>query len=162
MSNANFTAPILALALKTAERGPMQEVDEATAEEYGGLVGCPRPTPYRGITLLSAGQWAQVQNEIGRELPWHTRRANVLLDADGLGDLIGLTLRAGEVEMRVMGETRPCGLMDELCPGLRKALTGDCRGGVHAWVLKGGTLRVGDTVTVIEDARREGPTKFEP
>lgn len=149
MSGAAFEAKVLAIALKTAKSGPMREVEEATAEVNGGFA-CPvKPSPDRGITFLAAGHWSEVNAELGTSLPWHTRRANVLLDTRALGGLIGKTVRVGEVTVRLIGETKPCALMDTFHKGLTKALVPDYRGGVHGRVLKGGTVRAGDTLTVI-------------
>jgi len=39
--------------------------------------------------------------------------------------------------------------MDQQHAGLRQALVPDCRGGVYGQVLTGGTILVGDAVTLI-------------
>jgi MOSC domain-containing protein YiiM len=150
MSNAPFEAKVLAIALKTSEGGPMREVRDAAAEVDSGLVGSTTPAPDRGVSFLAAAQWSQVNEELGTSLPWHTRRSNILLDADALGHLIGKTVRVGEVALRLTGETKPCALMDTFHEGLTKALVPDCRGGVHGRVLEAGSVRAGDTLTVID------------
>ncbi|MBW7907012.1 MAG: MOSC domain-containing protein [Phycisphaerae bacterium] len=139
---------VLAMALRTAVNGPMQEVREAVVVADGGLAGDLRSSPERGVTLISAPQWKQVCEELGVKLPWHTRRANVLLDVDRLAPLAGRRLRLGEVELDVLSETKPCGLMDQQHAGLRNALRPEWRGGVCCRVLKGGILRVGDAVVL--------------
>ena len=150
MSSAPFEAKVLAIAIKTSEGGPMREVEDATAKVDGGFV-CPvESAPDRGITFLSAKQWSQVNEELGTSLPWHTRRANVLLDADGLAHLIGKTVRVGELTVRLTGETKPCALMESFQEGLTQALVPDCRGGVLGRVLEAGTVRTGDTLTLID------------
>lgn len=132
----------------------MHEVRAADAVVGGGLQGDLQVSLDRGVTLISSRQWKAVTSELGVELPWYTRRANVLIDADGLGGLIGKNVRIGAVELEIRGETRPCGLMDQLHDGLRQALVPDCRGGVHGKVVKGGTVRVGDVVQFSSDAAR--------
>lgn len=127
----------------------MAEVTAANARTGGGLEGDIHTGADRGITLISARQWREVTRELAAELPWHTRRANVLIDAGGLQHLIGQTIRIGEVEIDIKDETRPCGLMDELHQGLRAALKPDCRGGVNGQITRGGTLRVGDVVSIM-------------
>jgi MOSC domain-containing protein YiiM len=145
---------VLALALRTAVNGPMQEVREAVAAADGGLAGDLRSSPERGVTLISAPQWKQVCEELGVSLPWHTRRANVLLDLDRLELLAGRRLRIGQVELEVLSETKPCGLMDQQHAGLRNALRPEWRGGVCCRVLTGGVLRVGDAVELRTQSER--------
>ena len=91
--------------------------------------------------------------DLGQDLPWHTRRANVLTEGIDLAATIGKRLRIGEVEIDVHDETRPCKLMDELCPGLRQALKPDKRGGVVGEVVRPGVIHVADTVTLLERAK---------
>ncbi len=141
---------VVAIAVRSAARRPMIEIEQALARIGGGLEGDYAARGARGISFLSAAQWEAVTRELSADLPWHTRRANVLVDANGLAHLIGRRIRFGEVEVRVEGETAPCGLMDALHPGLRAALHGDCRGGVYGRVLHGGQFRVGDTLLLLE------------
>jgi MOSC domain-containing protein YiiM len=149
-----FTAPevgkVQSLALRAGKLGPMREVPEVKAIADGGLVGDNPARPERGISLLAAGQWRQVQRELDASLPWHTRRANVLVDADSLGGLIGHTIAIGELVVHVLAETKPCAVMDRQCPGLRQALTPDARGGVIGRIVRGGVLRVGDSVARLD------------
>ncbi len=139
--------PIQSIAIRTARRGPMKEIASARAEQGGGIDADLHVSPDRGITFLAAGAWRQTCAALQADLPWHTRRANVLIDADSIADLIGRTIRFGDVTVEIKGETHPCGLMDELHAGLRAALTPDVRAGVLGRVVTGGTFAVGDTVT---------------
>lgn len=145
---------VLDLAFKSAAGGPMRRAAMLTAVPGHGIAEGPASSPRREVTLLSAGQWRQVMSELRADLPWHARRANVLVDAATLAHLIGKTIRIGEVVVDILGETRPCNVMDEQCPGLRMALGGERRGGVHGQVRKGGAIRVGDTVAIIDAVRR--------
>jgi|CXWL01.1.fsa_nt_gi MOSC domain-containing protein YiiM len=139
---------VIGIALRTAVRGQMREVSEAQAIEKGGLVGDVKSSEARGVTFLSSRQWEQVQRELGVPLPWHTRRANVLVETDGLAHLVGRTIELGQVQVEIKAETRPCELMDTLHDGLRRALTPDLRGGVYGKVIRAGQFRVGDMVRV--------------
>lgn len=154
MSSDETIGRVLGLALRSEPRGPMRVVESVRAVADGGLLGDLPASRERGVTLLAAGQWRQVQRELEAEVPWHTRRANVLVDADELGSLIGRTLRVGGAELVVTGETRPCGLMDEQHPGLRAALAPDKRGGVTARVSASGEIRVGDAVLASPNSAR--------
>lgn len=141
---------ISGIALRGRDRGPMHEVSEVRAHPNGGLENDVKSSLERGLTLLAARQWEQVVSELGVELPWHTRRANILIETEGLGHLIGRKLRVGEAEMEVLAETKPCAQMETLHKGLRAALAGDCRGGVHGQITRGGLIRTGDAVSLHE------------
>lgn len=140
---------VLAIALRDADKTVMHEVTDATAIENGGLVGDPPSSPDRGVTLLAAGQWKLVTDQLGANLPWWTRRANVLVEADSLAHLIGRRVQIGDMELQVIAETKPCGLMDKLHNGLRAALAPDVRAGVYGRVVKAGSFRIGDAVTLV-------------
>ena len=137
---------IVGIAIRTGVKQPMQELAEVEATEAGGLTGDNPARPHRGITLISQPQWGDVQADLGADLPWHMRRANLLVDASGLLDWIDGDLRIGQVELHVNAETKPCGLMDQIHQGLRAVLVADGRAGVYGQVTKGGTIRVGDDI----------------
>ena len=146
MMSEQLVGTIVGIAIRSAKNGPMKEIPEAVAVALGGIEGDLPSSPARGITLMSSVQWRQVVGQLGEDLPWHARRANVLVDAPELGKLIGRKILLGGVQMEVEGETEPCGLMDQICPGLREVLIPDCRGGVHGSVLEGGAFKKGDQV----------------
>jgi MOSC domain-containing protein YiiM len=63
----------------------------------------------------------------------------------------GKTLSLGEdVVLKITGHCAPCGMMDEIRPGLRQELEG--KRGMLATVVQGGTVRVGDAIRVLEGA----------
>ena len=63
----------------------------------------------------------------------------------------GARVTIGDVELEVMSETDPCEMMDAAYAGLREALDKDWRGGARTRVLQGGTINVGDKVTMVRD-----------
>jgi MOSC domain-containing protein YiiM len=145
------TGTVLGIAVRNralGPTGPLTEVDEATATANGGIEPNHNVTTKRGITFIAKDRWEAATVELDApHLPWHTRRANVLVDGLDLASLIGKTIRIGEtIVVTVNGETEPCELMDKLHPGLRAALTPDCRGGVYGTVIEDGKMRVGDTI----------------
>jgi MOSC domain-containing protein YiiM len=142
----NNDSRVVAIALRPARKVPMQEVSAVQAAADGGLDGDHPASPDRGITLLAKAQWDSVVRELGVNLPWHTRRANVLVEGMNLAELIGKTVHLGEIEVAVKAETKPCARMDEIHPGLRAALEPDCRGGVYGRITVGGSITVGDAV----------------
>jgi MOSC domain-containing protein YiiM len=127
----------------------MLELPRAHAAIGGWLGGEARGSVQRGITFLSQAAWQDVCRELNVDLPWHTRRANVLVEGLDLAGTIGQVLRIGGISVRIMGETRPCALMDRLQPGLRSALAPAVRGGVHGEILTSGEIAVGDPVEVL-------------
>ena len=141
---------VKAIAVRTAPNGPMREISEATSVVDGGLDGDLTVNPDRGITFLSNEQWAMTMKELGADLPWYTRRANVLVECASLGHLIGKTICVGSVHVDIKDETDPCRLMDQQHSGLREALVPEMRGGVLGRVVQGGSFKIGDMVTVVE------------
>lgn len=138
------------LAVRTGVRAAMQELDSVEAVANGGIAGdVPAPVD-RGITLLASRQWQEVVAELGVDYPWHTRRANVLIDCDRLGHLLGETIEIGEVVIQIKGETDPCHVMEAIHPRLKEVLTPELRGGVYGRVLQGGSITIGATVTTRE------------
>ena len=107
----------------------------------------------RQVTLLSLQSWQDTCAELGSELPWTFRRANLLIDGLRFGaDDVGKILQIGDVELQVMTETDPCPRMDAQHQGLTAALTPDWRAGVCCKVLHGGMVRVGDGVRTMAQA----------
>lgn len=143
---------VVSIAIRPARNAPMQEISAAEVHAERGIAGDLPAPPDRGVTLISAEQWQQVIRELGVDLPWHTRRANVLVEGLVMADLVGRELAIGTARLRIVEETKPCGLMDQLYPGLRQTLEPDLRGGVHGRVIQGGTIHPGDEVRLIDKA----------
>lgn len=139
---------IAGIAIKEEHRQPLVEVERAEIVE-SGLVGNVSQSDRRRVTLMAREQWEAVQSELGTDLPWITRRANILTEGLTMGGLMGKSLKIGDAELLVEGETVPCDLMDEYFHGLKEVLTPDCRGGVYARVIRAGEIGVGDTISVL-------------
>ena len=146
-----LSGTVEALAIKSAHGAPLVETDEIQVTQEG-IEGNVHQRDHRRITLLSKELWGAACDELGSELPWTTRRANVLVSNLDFGDLIGKNLRVGEVEIHIYGETHPCGQMDAAAQGLQTAMVPDLRGGIHGKVLQEGTIRAGDTISVIAES----------
>ena len=58
-------------------------------------------------------------------------------------------LAVGGCRVRVLGELTPCERMDEALPGLEAAMRTGWRG-VFGEVLRGGEIRVGDAVALLD------------
>jgi MOSC domain-containing protein YiiM len=139
---------VKAIALKSSSRAAMQSLDSAQISVDSGILGDFRGAQKgRQITILSEPAWQKACLEIDSDLPWTTRRANLLVDAVEFDEsYTGRKVRIGEVELLVTRETNPCALMDAQQAGLTAALTPDWRGGICCDVIKGGNVRLGDRV----------------
>jgi MOSC domain-containing protein YiiM len=145
----SMTGRIVSIALKPERKAPMEEVGDALAVADGGLENSVAPPAERGLTIIAREQWDEVQAELGVDLPWHTRRANILTEGLVMKELTGKTLRIGEVEVAVGSENEPCQLMEDLHAGLWDVLRPDCRGGVYGRITQGGAIKVGDAIEVL-------------
>lgn len=137
------------IAVREASRAPMKEQQQVEVTTRHGIVQDYHGTGLRQVTFLDMRQWQEVLDELGIDLPWHTRRANLLIAGIDLPAAVGRRLQIGSCRFAIGGETTPCQRMDELYPGLRDILRPGLRGGVWGQVLQGGPLHVGDSVQVL-------------
>ena len=128
----------------------METLDSVAVTQEAGVAGdCYGRRPKRRqVTVVSADVWDQVCAELGAEVAWTTRRANLLVRGVELPKRAGVRLTIGALELQVGMETAPCERMDEQHQGLTAALQPDWRGGVACRVLNDAEIRVGDPVTV--------------
>ena len=139
-----------AIARRDRKRGPMQELSSAEVSATNGVGNDFRGKPgKRQVTVMSADVWGAVCAELGVDLPWTTRRANLLVEGIDLPRQAGGILEIGSARLEVMLETDPCSRMDEQLDGLRAALMPDWRGGVCCRVIAGGDIAVGDEVRLL-------------
>lgn len=124
---------------------PLEEVTEASVSQERGIAGDARGTKRgRQVTVVFREAWEDACRDLGVNLPWITRRGNLLLGNMERPQEAGGLLRIGEIELQITMETRPCYLMDGARQGLRAALRPDWRGGVCCVVRRGGEIRLGD------------------
>ena len=140
---------LVGIARRDKKRAPMETMERAEISAGTGVASDSRGKPgKRQVTVLTAAAWRDACEALGADVPWTTRRANLLVEGIELEDVEGAVLRIGDAELRVTGELEPCSRMDEQQPGLTRALQPNWRGGVTCTVVKGGFVAVGDTVTV--------------
>jgi MOSC domain-containing protein YiiM len=136
---------LLGIATRTASSAPMSVLETAEVTTQAGVAGDVRGKPgSRQVTIVAREAWEDACRELGTELPWTTRRANLLVEGLSLVKTAGRRLRIGSVRLEVCAETDPCRVMDAQRPGLRAALTPDWRGGVSCRVLESGYVASGD------------------
>lgn len=136
--------------LRPSARTPVQSVEKTTAVPGAGLTGDHAGGGNRQVTLLDESAWQAACLQLGHELDPGSRRANLLIRGIDLKSTIGKGIRIGSCLIRVIHETRPCRLMDDVADGLQNALDPDRRGGVYGRVLEGGDLAVGMPVEVVD------------
>jgi MOSC domain-containing protein YiiM len=155
----------VAIHLRPASRLPTVPVERVRAIADQGLDGDHAGGGTRQVTILSLRGWRAACAELGQELDPALRRANLVVDeADGfvLGNCIGSSITIGDVVIDVLGETRPCELLDgkptaetvaTTAPGSRRglcqALRPERRGGVYGRIRVGGELRRGDALRLL-------------
>lgn len=145
------TGKLEGIAFKTARRGPMHTTDACFVGLETGVHNDVRGLPgKRQVTVLSREAFDLACAELGMELPWTIRRANLLVSGLHLAESTGKRIQIGEVWLEITGETDPCHRMDEQQPGLKDALMPDWRGGVLCRVLSEGFIKISDTVILHE------------
>ena len=138
---------LIGIAIRKKSRAPMELLDTANISINRGIDGDFRGKhEKRQVTLLSKEDWENACTDLGIEMPWITRRANLLTKDISFKNTTGNHLQIGGIVLQVTGETQPCYRMDEAYNGLRNALTPDWRGGVLCVVVTGGKLQIGDSI----------------
>lgn len=141
---------LIGIARRDAKRAAMQTLSSADISADTGVAADFRGRPgKRQVTVLSSRAWQAACRELGRELPWTTRRANLLVDDMDLPRSVGDILQIGAVRLKVTMEVDPCSRMEEQQPGLQKVLLPEWRGGVACTVLQGGSVAIGDAVKLM-------------
>ncbi len=142
---------VLGIARRAKSRAPMETIETADISVEAGVGGDYRGKPNdRQVTVLTREAWEAACADLGQTPPWTTRRANILIEGLRVEGKLGRTIRIGDLELEITGETDPCNRMDEQVSGLRQALTPDWRGGVTCRVRAPGSIAVGDAVSLSE------------
>lgn len=139
-----------AIWLKRMKGGPMDPVDKAAVKAKKGLVGNANQGGKRQVTLIEQEKWQDVMEQMGGSLDPSERRANLMLSGIHLMNTRGRVLQIGDCRIRIYGETRPCEVMDNALPGLKKALAKNWGGGAFGEVLDDGEIAIGDVVKWLE------------
>ncbi len=150
-----MTGTLTGIARHARPRGPIETLDAVEVTVEAGLAGDfrgavkPGGKGKRQVSLIEARDWAAAMAELGHDLPWWERRANLLVDGLDLPKTPGARVRiGGDVVIEITTECDPCSRMEEILPGLKAALTPDWRGGALGRVLSGGRIAIGDAVVV--------------
>ncbi len=147
------------IARHARPRGPIEPIDHVSVSVVGGLQGDfrgavkPGGKGRRQVSLIEADCWdaamAELQVRAGDRLPWHARRANLLIENLRLPREAGTIVAIGAtLRIEITQECDPCSRMEELLPGLKAALLPDWRGGFLGKVLTDGEIAVGDEIRI--------------
>ena len=142
---------LIGIAIKHNRRGLMKTLDNACITLDKGVESDFRGKPSnRQVTVLSRKVWQEVNAILKTDLPWTTRRANLLVDDLELENSAGKTISIGTVELLITRETDPCERMEEAARGLYDALKPRWRGGVCCRVIREGQVQLGDEVILCD------------
>jgi MOSC domain-containing protein YiiM len=137
------SATVVALHASTKNRAPLVVLERAMALENRGIDGDRHSKPGNRRAVLFMEQ--EVLEQFG--LAPGEVREQVTVRGLELGKLVfGSRMAIGEALFEIAGPCEPCERMEELQPGLQQALDG--RRGRFARVVRGGALRVGDSITI--------------
>jgi MOSC domain-containing protein YiiM len=138
---------LLGIARRSKPREPMETANEVMVTVEAGVEGdCRGSVLDRQVTVISADSWRDACHDLGMEIPWTKRRANLVLGGIDLRDTEGSLISIGDVLLEIVEENPPCRVMDIQQDGLRQALKPDWRAGVNCRVRTGGKIKVGDAV----------------
>ncbi len=147
---------IAGIARHAFPKAPMELIDQVAITVKGGLHGDFRGTVKPGghgrrqVTLIERADWNAAMAEVGHNIAWQERRANLLVDGLDLPQVPGMLLRIGDVVLEITRQTDPCERMEYVAEGLRAAMAADWRGGVCTRVKAGGGIAVGDEIGIEE------------
>lgn len=153
-------APVVsALFVALESRAPIESRDDVQLVAGVGIEG-DRYAEKRGF--WSEPKWpdqeltfveAEVAEELGVE--FGALRRNVVTRGVRLEDLIGVRFTIGEALIEGVRPCDPCAHIEQVNAraGLLKALAG--RGGLRARIERGGRVRVGDTIAIVERIAEE-------
>jgi MOSC domain-containing protein YiiM len=153
-----FTGTLVGIYTASEAAKPLVPNTELQAIEGAGLEGdryatatgtfSDRVGPDRQVTFVEREAVAAANDAAGIELGENETRRNLVTEGVPLDQLIGRTFRVGDVVFRGIKTCPPCAHLERLTrPGVRAAL--ENRGGIRAEIVQGGTLRIGDEITVV-------------
>lgn len=108
--------------------------------------------PWREVSLIEEEVLETVLRDHRLALPPGAHRRNIVTRGVPLGHLIGRTFRVGDALFRGVEISEPCAHLVELTgiTGILSPLIH--RGGLHAEILSGGAVRIGDLILPEETA----------
>ncbi len=151
---------VVSIHIASTGSAPMKSVKEVRALVGQGLDGdryalklgtySNQPGSGRDVTLIETEAIEALRRDYHVELNAGESRRNIVTQGMSLNHLVGKEFRVGDVLLRGTRLCEPCSHMEKLT--LKGALRGLIhRGGLRAEIVKGETIRVGDSVMVASD-----------
>jgi MOSC domain-containing protein YiiM len=129
---------------------PMEELPQVAAIQEFGFEGCSHKSPDGKRQVLLVDRETLDALDLGPGMI----RENITTEGLNVNGLqLGESLRVGEALLEVTMPCTPCGQMEGLRPGLRKEIRG--RRGMFCRIIKGGTIRQGDSIEKLACALRK-------
>lgn len=146
---------LTSITIAPAYGAALRSLDSAELVAGKGIVGDRHFGGIRQVTVICTGEVTKAAAEWGSgDMDPAVSRRNLVVDLPELPRDHGSLISIGEVVLSVWRDCAPCDLMDQVYgEGARQALKE--RAGVSTRVLKGGSIQIGDQVT-IEHAARNG------
>lgn len=142
------------IGIRPGKREPLISVEAVEANTESGLVGdhfAGKRSKKRQVTLIQQEHLPLIASVLQRESvePALLRR-NLAVSGINLLALKNKPFRIGEVTFQGTGLCHPCSRMEEIFgPGGYHAVFG--HGGITAQIIQGGTIRLGDAVSRLEE-----------
>ncbi|MEL7124108.1 MAG: MOSC domain-containing protein [Bacteroidota bacterium] len=140
------------ISIRPVARGPVEKKDSVEVSIEEGLIGdhYGRASGKRQVTLIQSEHLEAVAKLLGKENvdPALTRR-NIVVSGVNLLAFKDLHFQIGDVVLEFTGLCYPCSRMEQnLGHGGYNAMRG--HGGITTRVIKGGTIKLGDEVKLID------------
>jgi MOSC domain-containing protein YiiM len=167
-----FAGELLAICIADDKCLPLHVVDSAEAVTGQGLTGdryasqrgsySRKHGPDREVTLIEIEAIEALARECQIAVVPEQARRNLVTRGVPLNHLVDKDFRVGEVLLRGIRLCEPCGLLERLTalPGIEAGLVH--RGGLRAQIVKGGTIRSGDAVRLLDAAVNDAAVPSAP
>ena len=154
----DFTGVLLAIHIAPEASAPMVELDAARLVEGLGIEGdryatargtySHKPAPDRQVTLIEMETLDALARDHGIDLPPHETRRNLTVAGVPLNHLVGREFMVGDVVLVGGRLNVPCQYLEDLLgkPVFKPLIN---RSGLNCRIVRGGTIRPGDTIRPI-------------
>lgn len=155
-----WTGAVVSLHIAVTAGASMRALEQVSAIAGRGLDGdryCAargfysyHPGPIREVSLIEEETLEALRRDHQLDLAPGITRRNIVTRAVALNHLVGRELRVGQVILRGVKLCEPCQHLVETT-GLEPLLpTLIHRGGLHAQIVTGGIIRVGDAIEALD------------